>query len=163
MGLVEKITQFLLQKQCNIEDSKMALFCGEFTIILLVSGDAESLDNVSNSFNLLTAQTGLAFFSKKAAPRATVESALPCRLRASCLDHPGVVHRLSALLSRQGINIESLETKTHSAPMSGTPIFQLEALLSVPTRVNLHELRRDLDAIGKQENIDVEFSLLPRV
>ena len=40
--------------------------------------------------------------------------------------------------------------------MSGTPIFQFDARLSVPAQVNLHELRRKLDEIGKQENIDIE-------
>ena len=46
--------------------------------------------------------------------------------------------------------------------MSGTPIFQFDARLSVPAQVNLHELRKQLDEIGKQENIDIEFSLLGR-
>ena len=162
VGLVEQISQFLLKEGCNIEDSKMAVFCGEFTIILLVSGAADGLERVAESLPSLTAQTGLAFSSKRPAPRAPVASALPCRLLASCLDHPGVVNKLSAVLSRRGINIESLETKTQQAAMSGTPIFQLDARLSVPANVNLHALRQELDEIGQRENIDIEFSLLSR-
>ncbi len=161
VGLVEKIAQFLLQEGCNIEDSKMAVFCGEFTIILLVSGDPAALERLSRSFEPLSAQTGLAFFSKRPAQKTYADSALPCKLLASCLDHPGVVHQLSSALRAMGVNIESMETKTHAAPMSGTPIFQMEAFLSVPAKVNLHELRRELDEIGKRENIDIEFSLLP--
>ena len=61
VGLVEQITQFLLREGCNIEDSKMAVFCGEFAIILLVSGEAAGLDRVAQSLPLLTSQTGLAF------------------------------------------------------------------------------------------------------
>ncbi|MBI4460133.1 MAG: ACT domain-containing protein [Acidobacteria bacterium] len=162
VGLVQHITQFLLKEGCNIEDSKMAAFCGEFAIILLVSGEASGLDRVSQSLDSLTAETGLVFFSKRSAPRTPVESAIPCRLLASCLDHPGVVHQLSSALSMKGINIESLETTTQEAPMSGTPIFRLEARLSVPPKVNLHDLRREFDEIGKHENIDIEFSVLPR-
>lgn len=162
VGLVEKLAQFLVREGCNIEDSKMAVFCGEFTIILLVSGEPAALSRVSNSFEPLTAQTGLIFFSKRPAPKTYPESALPCKLLASCLDHPGVVHQLSSALSALGVNIESMETKTHEAPMSGAPIFQMEAFLSVPSTVNLHELRRGLDDIGRRENIDIEFSLLPR-
>ena len=162
VGLVEQITQFLLKEGCNIEDSKMAVFCGEFTIILLVSGEAVSLSRVALTLDSLSNRTGLIFFSKKPAQRVPAESALPCRLQASCLDHPGVVHQLSSLLSKMGINIESMETAAQAAPMSGTPIFQLNARLSVPAKVNLHELRRELDEIGKRENIDIEFSLLTR-
>ena len=162
VGLVEQISQFLLKEGCNIEDSKMAVFCGEFTIILLVTGKEAALDLVAAALASLTTQTGLAFTSKHPAARSTAESALPCRLLASCLDHPGVVHQLSAVLSRLGVNIESLETKTEEAAMSGTPIFRLEARLSVPSRVNLHNLRQELDGIGQRENIDIEFSLLQR-
>lgn len=162
VGLVEKISEFLLHEGCNIEDSKMAAFCGDFAIILLVSGEAASLERVSKSLDSLTAQTGLAFFSRKPAARVPPESALPCRLLASCLDHPGVVHQLSSVLSRLGVNIESMETRTQAAAMSGTPIFQLDARLSVPARVNLHELRRELDEIARHENIDIEFSLLAK-
>jgi glycine cleavage system transcriptional repressor len=162
VGLVENIAHFVLQEGCNIEDSKMAVFCGEFTIILLVSGDAAALERLSQSFEPLTAQTGLTFFSKRPSPKTYAESLLPCKLLASCLDHPGVVHQLSSALRAMGVNIESMETKSHAAPMSGTPIFQMEAFLSVPAKVNLHDLRRTLDEIGKRENIDIEFSLLPR-
>ena len=162
VGLVEKISHFLLHEGCNIEDSKMAVFCGEFTIILLVSGETAALERVSNSFETWTSQTGLAFFGKRPTPKTHPESALPCKLLASCLDHPGVVHQVSSVLSGMGVNIESMETKTYAAPMSGTPIFEMEAFLSVPAKVNLHELRRTMDEIGKRENIDIEFSLLPK-
>jgi glycine cleavage system transcriptional repressor len=162
VGLVEQISQFLLKEGCNIEDSKMAVFCGEFTIILLVSGSADGLERVEKSLSNLTSLTGLVCFSKRPAPRPPAASALPCRLLASCLDHPGVVHQLSSVLSRLGVNIESLETKTDESAMSGTPIFGLDARLSVPSQVNLHALRQELDEIGRRENIDIEFSLLPR-
>jgi glycine cleavage system transcriptional repressor len=162
VGLVEQIAKFLVKEGCNIEDSKMAVFCGEFTIILLVSGAADGLERISKSLDALTSQTGLAFFTKQPAMRPPVASALPCRLQASCLDHPGVVHQLSAVLSRLGVNIESLETKTEESAMSGTPIFGLDARLSVPAQVSLHALRQELDEIGRRENIDIEFSLLSR-
>jgi glycine cleavage system transcriptional repressor len=162
VGLVEQISQFLLKEGCNIEDSKMAVFCGEFTIILLVSGEGTGLGRVEKTLQSLSAQTGLALSSKRPAARAPVTSALPCRLMASCMDHPGVVANLSAVLSRLGINIESLETRTEQAAMSGTPIFQLDARLSVPSSVSLHALRRELDEIGQRQNIDIEFSLLSR-
>ena len=33
IGLVEKISAFIARHSCNIEDSKMAVFCGEFALI----------------------------------------------------------------------------------------------------------------------------------
>ena len=74
------------------------------------------------------------------------------------MDHPGIVYQISGVLSSLGINIESMETKTYSAPVSGTPIFQLEANLAVPTRTNINQLRQRFSEIQREENIDIELS-----
>jgi glycine cleavage system transcriptional repressor len=74
------------------------------------------------------------------------------------MDHPGVVYRISGVLSRLGVNIESMETKTYSAPVSGTPLFQLEARVAVPGHANIGELRGHLAELEKEENIDIEFA-----
>ena len=46
VGLVEKISEFICRNGCNIEDSKMAVFCGEFAVIVLIGGDADRLVKV---------------------------------------------------------------------------------------------------------------------
>jgi glycine cleavage system transcriptional repressor len=62
------------------------------------------------------------------------------------------------VLSAMGVNIESMETRTYAAPVSGTPIFQLEADLAVPTRTNVNSLRERFAQIQREENIDVELT-----
>ena len=78
------------------------------------------------------------------------------------MDHPGVVHRISTTLSRLGINIESMETGTYAAPVSGTPIFRMDAAISVPANLNINILREQLNEIEKQENIDIKLTLLTK-
>jgi glycine cleavage system transcriptional repressor len=74
------------------------------------------------------------------------------------MDHPGIVYQISNALSSMGVNIESMETKTYAAPISGTPIFQMEANLAVPTRTNINQLRDRFAAIQKEENIDIDLA-----
>jgi glycine cleavage system transcriptional repressor len=74
------------------------------------------------------------------------------------MDHPGIVHRLSQVLSKLGVNIESMETKTYAAPDSGTPIFRLEAFVSVPAKTNINLVRERFAEIQREENIDIELS-----
>jgi glycine cleavage system transcriptional repressor len=47
VGLVEKIAEFIARHGCNIEDSKMAVFCGEFAVIVLISGDKCKLKKIA--------------------------------------------------------------------------------------------------------------------
>lgn len=158
VGLVEKISEFISQRSCNIEDSKMAAFYGEFAIILLITGDSGDLSKLAAGTRELEAETRLSIATKRPGARPPVESSLPYRLTASCMDHPGIVHQISGLLRSVGVNIESMETKTYSAPVSGTPLFQLEAELTVPTRTNINDLRDRLEELQREENIDIELT-----
>ena len=138
----------------------MAVFCGEFALILLISGESTELLKVANAYNELAAMTGLNIWVRRPAAKRTPVQSLPYRFTAPCLDHPGVVHRLSGLLSQFNINIESMETKTYLAPVSGTPIFRMEALLSVPPTLNINHLRRQLDEIEREANIDIDLMMV---
>jgi glycine cleavage system transcriptional repressor len=162
VGLVEKISQFIASRGCNIEDSKMAVFCGEFAVILLISGDAADLANIARDYREIERETGFSISIKTPSTRKTAAASLPYQLTASCMDHPGIVYQLSGVLSSMGVNIESMETKTYAAPVSGTPIFRLEASLSVPAHTNINTLRERFADIQREENIDIEFSLAHR-
>ncbi|HTN73464.1 MAG TPA: ACT domain-containing protein [Methylomirabilota bacterium] len=158
IGLVEKISQFIAEHGCNIEDSKMAVFCGEFAVIILITGESGKLIRVANAYHELEVQTGLTISLKTPSTRKPPESFLPYKLTASCMDHPGIVHKLSQVLSSHGVNIESMETKTYAAPVSGTPIFCLEALIAVPAKTNINSLRERFAEIQREENIDIELA-----
>src|SRR5688500_1480353 len=102
VGLVEKLSEFISSHGCNIEDSKMAVFCGEFAVILLITGDSGSLFKIANDYRALEAQTALTISIKTPSKRKTAEAYLPYRLTASCMDHPGIVYQLSGVLSALG-------------------------------------------------------------
>lgn len=158
IGLVQKIAEFISRHGCNIEDSKMAVFCGEFAVIVLISGASGNLVKIGRDYREIETETGLSISIKTPAARGAPQSFLPYKLTASCMDHPGIVYRISAVLSSAGVNIESMETKTYAAPVSGTPIFQLEANVAVPTRTNVNELRQRFAEIQREENIDIEIT-----
>jgi glycine cleavage system transcriptional repressor len=158
VGLVEKISQFIARHGCNIEDSKMAVFCGEFAVIVLISGAAGKLALIGRDYREIESETGLTISTKTPAARAAAQAFLPYKLTASCMDHPGIVYRISNVLSSLGVNIESMETKTYAAPISGTPIFQLEADIAVPVKTNINQLRERFGEIQREENIDIELA-----
>lgn len=157
VGLVEQISDFIQQYHCNIEDSKMAVLAGEFAFMVLISGDSGSIQSFSEHRQKLASETGLEIYIRRPGVRKKVQPTLPYHLTASCMDHPGVVHKLSTVLSELGINIESMETETYAAPDSGTPIFRMEAELSIPANVNINRLRTQLDDMERQENIDIDL------
>ena len=99
VGLVEKISKFVSRRGCNIEDSKMAVFCGEFAIIMLISGSAASLVDLGRESRDMETETGLAIAIKTPASRKVGDAFHSYKLTASCMDHPGIVYQISGVLN----------------------------------------------------------------
>ena len=72
VGLVEKISAFITHRGCNIEDSKMAVFYGEFAVIVLISGDSRSLAVVAGGYREIESETGLSIAIKTPSSRKAI-------------------------------------------------------------------------------------------
>src|SRR4029079_13067110 len=92
VGLVQRISEFISRHGCNIEDSKMAVFCGEFAIILLISGDVHKLADGAKDYREMEVESGLTVTIKAPTAKREAEAALPYKLTASSMDHPGIVY-----------------------------------------------------------------------
>jgi glycine cleavage system transcriptional repressor len=77
VGLVQNISEFISRYGCNIEDSKMAVFCGEFAVIVLISGTATDLDRIGLNYREIESETGLSLAIKTPASRKATEFFLP--------------------------------------------------------------------------------------
>lgn len=158
-GLVEEVSERLSAGGLNIESSRMAVLGGEFAIIMLVAGETAATEKLTGDTAELAGRTGLQFFLRPtiAPSQRPAASSVPYRLSVSGMDHPGIVHEVSAVLHRFKVNIESLETRVAPAPVSGTPIFTMAAVVAVPAEVKVRELRAALLEHGDALNVDVEF------
>jgi glycine cleavage system transcriptional repressor len=155
-GLVSEIASAVHAAGANLEDSRMAILGGEFALLMLLSGPEASAAAVERSAGPLGEQLGLRVLSKRTG-RGTPKQYLPYRISVTGFDRPGIVLRVSEILARRGVNVASLESRLSYAPLSGTPMFVLEAELQVPSEVALAELRRELAAQCDEDNLDLSL------
>lgn len=158
-GLVDEVAAYLAEREINLEESRMAVLGGEFAMIVLAAGAEAVIADLKKNLGQLGRATGLEFTLKPTrAPAARPTApALPYRLVARSLDHPGIVHEITRLLHARHVNIESLETHVHSAPVSGSPVFALEAQLAVPAETKATRLLAELLEVADQFNLDIVF------
>ena len=57
---------------------------------------------------------------------------LPYQIEVEGADHEGIIHEVASYLSGRGINIESVESETTLAPVSGSPLFAMKAQVVAP-------------------------------
>lgn len=70
-------------------------------------------------------------------------------------DRPGIVHQVTAVLSRLGANIEDFDTRLSVEPHSGAPLFHMEARLRLPPPLRSEEVQAALEDISAEIMVDV--------
>jgi glycine cleavage system transcriptional repressor len=157
-GIVDELSQFIFDRGGNIEDSRMVNLRGQFAMMVLVGlGAADTASRLKRDFPDFSGRTGMSAEMRPvdAGPAAAKSSdALPCRLVGTGIDRPGLVHHVSHVLRELNVNIESLETRLTPAPYTGAPMFELEAVLSVPRATPLSQLRQKLSVAFDEINMD---------
>ncbi len=156
-GLVNALAALIRESGANLEDTRMAQLGGEFAVLLLVTGPDAALERVESHKPRVEEQLGLTCYSKRTSPSAPARDSLGYRMRVSGIDRPGIVQQVSGVLAQRSINVTSLSSRVANAPLTGTPMFYLDASLQVPGGVALSELRRALASTCDEENLD--FSL----
>ena len=159
-GIVDRISGAIYDGGCNLEDSRMSILGGEFALIVLVTGQSANLSRIEDALRELAPEFDLTLEIKRAEsvpPGDVVKAAIPFRVSAVSMDHPGIVHKISRFLSQKGINVVRLDTRLTHAPVTGTPIFSLELEAHIPTDLPLNRLRKELGDLAEEENIDIEL------
>lgn len=159
IGVVEDVTAAVLELNGNVENSRMARLGGEFAILMLVTLPSENADRVDAALRHLTDQ-GYKLTSSPTEETADVAHPewLPYRIEVEGADHEGIAHEIARGLSRLGINIESMETGTSRAPLTGTQLFRMTALVSVPPAVAGGSWVAEVVEAGRQAGVDVRVT-----
>ena len=161
-GIAKSISEATFNSGCSIKDSRMVKLGGEFAILLLLTGDEEAVEVFSGKQKALEAETGLTLALRPTVgqPPDSREKILPFRISVVGMDRTGIVFRVTNLLVRHGINIGSLETESHHAPVSGTPIFRMSLVAEVPASVSVRILREELGELCDEMNMDYSLEAI---
>lgn len=157
IGIVEEVTRLLLDRGGNVETSRMARLGGEFAILMLVSVSSAQITRIDEDLLGLAAQ-GYKITTSRA-ERSYAESYLgwqPFRIEAQGADHEGIIHELAQYLSERGINIESMESETFPAPLSGTPLITMTAEIVVPPSLSGPDWEAGLESVGNHLNLEIK-------
>jgi glycine cleavage system transcriptional repressor len=159
-GLVGRLTAPLYEAGANLADSRMVNLRGQFAVILLAEVSPRANEGLQARLLTVAEELGLTLtFCEHEAleDKWPTTVGVPYRLKTYAMDQPGLVHRITDLLHRHGINVEELETRSSPRPETGAPLFSMEVLMTVPATVPIRRLRADLETLCEELNCDVEI------
>ena len=154
-GLVEAVSSAATRHGANWEASRMARLGGRFTGLLLVTLDPDRADALQEDLESLSSIGLRVMVERSDSPPPSREHWKSARLELLGTDRPGIIHNVSALLSRLGVNVEELQTECTSAPMAGGDLFRLNARLACPPTVAIAELSAELERLENDLMVDI--------
>ena len=159
IGIVERVTGLLFDQGGNVETSRMARLGGEFAILMLVAMPEERIAGLdidlealaAEGYKVTTTPTGRAFAGER-------PDWLPYRIEVEGADDEGIIHEVARYLSERGINIESVDSETTPAPVSGSPLFSMTAFVVAPPTLAGQAWEAGLAEIADRMNLEIRVS-----
>lgn len=155
-GIVNKLTKAVEQLGGNLADSRMINLKGQFAVVMLVEIAPDQHDPLKQSLTQVAQPLGLVL-SFSTDPSSPSVQGIPYRIRTYAMDQVGLVHRITHQLHSLNVNIEELNTQLEHGAHSGTPLFTMDMIVTIPKDVALVDVRRALEDLCAQLNCDLDI------
>ncbi len=124
-GIVSKLARLVTDCNCNITDSRMAIFGGEFTFIMLISGDAAAISRIEHLLPALALELDLTTMAKRASAHQHRPVAAHYVLEYSGQDKVGTLGAITGLLASHEIYIAALQSQAQTSDQHTSMTLQL--------------------------------------
>ena len=153
-GIVSELSGIITSNGGNVEESRMSRLGSDFAIIMLVTVASDWEESLKVTLKSITELT----ITTKPTNLSQVGDGRQFRIDLSGADNEGIVKVLSKYLAEKSINILEMETHTSQAPVSGTPLFNLNAFVSIPNDVEEKLIQSDLYQISQDLGVEIQLS-----
>src|SRR5438094_511196 len=123
-------------------------------MLLLVSGNWHALAKLETELKRLAETSNLSIHLKRTEPRTPRTDMLPYSIDVVCLDQSGIVSGLSGFFATRGIDIAEVSTRSYPAAHTGAPMFAVQMIVNVPSRIHVAHLREEFMEFCDSLNLD---------
>lgn len=163
-GIVNDLSEQILQSGANILDSRMTRLGGEFAILMMVEGNWNAIAKLEHGLPSAQQTLGLTITTRRT--RGETEPSgrqeMPYSVDVVSIDHPGIVNQLAGFFSRQNINIQDLYTDSYRAAHTGARMFSVTMTIGIPDSVNIARLRDEFLEFCDSLNLDAVLEPVKR-
>ncbi len=153
-GVVNDISQVILDCGGNIEESRMTTLGSDFAMLLLISGNWHTLTRLREALDKLSKDSALEITIRKTGERPVQGDFMPYGVDVVCLDQPGIVNNLASFFAARQIEIADVSTRRYAAAHTGSPMFAMQMSINVPASLAIAQLRDDFLELCDQLNLD---------
>ncbi|HEX2668490.1 MAG TPA: glycine cleavage system protein R [Gammaproteobacteria bacterium] len=153
-GILHDLARVVRDCGCNVVESRMTVLGGEFSMLLLVSGNWNTVTKLESTLPKLEKSLGLTLSSRRTGERAPREDLLPYAVDVVCLDQPGIIFNLANFFAERNIGVAELSTRSYTAAHTGAPMFAVQMSVNIPADTHVGRLREDFMEFCDNLNLD---------
>jgi glycine cleavage system transcriptional repressor len=153
-GMVHELTRIVAECGGNISESRMASLGSEFAMLLLVSGNWHALAKLETELKRLAETGELSVHLRRTELRTTRQEMVPYSIDVVCLDQSGIVSGLAGFLASRDIDIAEVSTRSYPAAHTGAPMFSVQMVVNIPSRIHIAHLREEFMEFCDSLNLD---------
>jgi glycine cleavage system regulatory protein len=156
-GLVEALSELIVQHSGSWEESRMARLAGHFAGVVQVQLPDEeapgfiaalpSMQRFGLEVNVVDSDFSL----------SGIDHRESLRMELVGQDRPGIVREISRALAALGVSVQDLKTVVENAPMSGERLFHAHAELAPPAGVAIEGVRDALERLADEMMVELHF------
>ncbi len=152
--MVHELTRVISDCGGNITESRMAALGTEFAMLLLVSGNWHALAKLESELARLSGNGTFNVQLKRTELRPSRTDMLPYSIDVVSLDQSGIVSGLSGFFASRDIDIAEVSTRSYPAAHTGAPMFSVQMIVNVPSRIPVAHLREEFMDYCDSLNLD---------
>ncbi len=153
-GILHDLARAVKDCGCNVVESRMTILGGEFSMLLLVSGNWNTVTKLEGALPKLEKSLKLTLASRRTTEREPREDLLPYAVDVVCLDQPGIIFNLANFFSERNIGVADLSTRSYAAAHTGAPMFAVQMSVNIPADMQIGRLREDFMEFCDSLNLD---------
>lgn len=154
-GICNQIVKLVTQAGCNIVDSRIAIFGNEFTLIMLLTGNASNITRVESQMPLLGQEHDLITIMKRTAAHELPDNSYTLEVFIESEDRPGLTEKFTEFFATQQIGLDSLSAQTINKAKVQADVdqFHIAIVASVSADCNLMQLQEEFDELCRSLNV----------
>ena len=153
IGIISDISKEISKLNGNIETSKMIKSYDKFNMLLLVSINSKRVNELRNNFKIYS-DLNVLIDDINVSENETLDKYIFILKGANT---EGIVHQYTNLFSKNRVNIIDMNTKIVNAPVTGSPLFYVKAVILIPENFKISMIADEIKKMENELNVKIKF------
>ncbi|NKF52570.1 glycine cleavage system transcriptional repressor [Shewanella sp. WXL01] len=151
-GLVGKLSRLVSECDCDIVDSRMALFGNEFTLIMMVSGSWSSITKIETTLPSLSVELDLMTVMKRTSKHTPQNYISRIEVAFNGEDQRGTMNTITQFLADRSLDLAAV--RSHADDDSDLNTQTILLSINIPEKVDLAKLEVSIKQLAEQLSLE---------